>query len=178
MDCPKKLLKFSSSWESCFLFLRITGPTPCVEAIIACADGYAQLLTDIESYLFIMPLTSLLTLNFKINMYKIFITWRSFRIDCDPVSETWWWSAEEDPEVFQLFLMHKRILCQSSLFCIFTNFLTKGWPPPPDPQFFWTLFKKPLTPPPRFEHYVAIFFDGFLKKRVNVCRDKIPQNNA
>merc|ERR1712051_542562 len=42
---------------------RITGPTPCVEAIIACADG-------------------------------------SFRIDCDPVSETWWWSAEEDPEDF------------------------------------------------------------------------------
>merc|ERR1712210_275476 len=24
----------------------------------------------------------------------------SFRIDCDPVSETWWWSAEEDPEDF------------------------------------------------------------------------------
>ena len=124
MDCPKKLLKFSSSWESCFLFLRITGPTPCVEAIIACADGYAHLLTDIESYLCFMPLTSLLTQNFKINMYKIFITWRSFRIDCDPVSETWWWSAEEDPEVFQLFLMHKRILCHASLSCIFTNFLT------------------------------------------------------
>ena len=32
--------------------------------------------------------------------------------------------------------------------------------------------------PPRFEHYVANFFDGFLKKRVNVCRDKIRQNNA
>jgi len=42
---------------------RITGPTPCVEPIIACEDG-------------------------------------SFRIDCDPVSETWWWSAEEDPEGF------------------------------------------------------------------------------
>jgi len=24
----------------------------------------------------------------------------SFRIDCDPVSETWWWTAEEDPEGF------------------------------------------------------------------------------
>merc|ERR1712020_316189 len=24
----------------------------------------------------------------------------SFRIDCDPVSETWWWTAEEDPEDF------------------------------------------------------------------------------
>jgi len=42
---------------------RITGPTPCVEPIIACADG-------------------------------------SFRIDCDPISETWWWTAEEDPEDF------------------------------------------------------------------------------
>merc|ERR1712018_95617 len=39
------------------------GPTPCVEPIIACADG-------------------------------------SFRIDCDPISETWWWTAEEDPEDF------------------------------------------------------------------------------
>ena len=29
-----------------------------------------------------------------------------------------------------------------------------------------------------FEHHVANFFDGFLKKRVNVCRDKIRQNNA
>ena len=54
----------------------------------------------------------------------------------------------------------------------------KGCPPSPDPQFFLTLFKKPLTPPPRFEHHVANFFDGFLKKRVNVCRDKIRQNNA
>ena len=35
---------------------------------------------------------------------------------------------------------------------------SKGCPPPPDPQFFWTLFKKPLTPPLRFEHYVEIFF--------------------
>jgi len=24
----------------------------------------------------------------------------SFRIDCNPVSETWWWTAEEDPEDF------------------------------------------------------------------------------
>ena len=25
---------------------------------------------------------------------------------------------------------------------------------------------------------LQIFFDGFLKKRINVCRDKIQQNNA
>jgi len=42
---------------------RITGPTLCVQPIIACEDG-------------------------------------SFRIDCDPVSETWWWTAEEDPKDF------------------------------------------------------------------------------
>ena len=35
------------------------------------------------------------------------------------------------------------------------------WPPPPS---CWTL--------------CCNFFDGFLKKRVNVCRDKIRQNNA
>ena len=52
-NCPKKILKVGSSSELCFLFLRITGPTPCVEAIIACADGYAHLLTDIESYLYV-----------------------------------------------------------------------------------------------------------------------------
>ena len=39
-------------------------------------------------------------------------TWRSFRIDCDPVSETWWWTAEEDPEVFKLsFWINQQILC-------------------------------------------------------------------
>ena len=45
------------------------------------------------------------------------IPWRSFRIDCDPVSETWWWSAEEDPEVFQLVLNAQKdtMLCISIL---------------------------------------------------------------
>ena len=65
-----------------------------------------------------------------------------------------------------------------SLLCI-TCMSSKGCPPSPDPLFFLTLFKKPLPPPPlRFEHYVANFFDGFFKKRVNVCRDKFRQNKA
>ena len=44
---------------------------------------------------------------------------------------------------------------------------------------FLNIVQKAFDPPPlRFEHYVVIFFDGFLKKRVNVCRNKIRQNNA
>ena len=43
---------------------------------------------------------------------------------------------------------------------------------------FLNIVQKAFDPPLRFEHHVAIFFDGFLKKRVNVCRDKIRQNNA
>ena len=46
-------------------------------------------------------------------------------------------------------------------------------------SFFEHCSKSLLPPPPlRFEHHVANFFDGFLKKRVNVCRDKIRQSNA
>ena len=45
-------------------------------------------------------------------------------------------------------------------------------------SFFEHCSKSLWPPPPCFEHYVAIFFDGFLKKRVNVCCDKIWQNNA
>ena len=44
---------------------------------------------------------------------------------------------------------------------------------------FLNIVQKAFDPPPlRFEHHVANCFDGFLKKRVNVCRDKIRQNNA
>ena len=52
----------------------------------------------------------------------------------------------------------------------------KGSQPPPDLQFFEHCSKSLW--PLRFEHHVANFFDGFLKKRVNVCRDKIRQNYA
>ena len=45
-------------------------------------------------------------------------------------------------------------------------------------KFFLTLFKRPLTPPPRFEHVCCQFYERLLKKCVNVCRDKIRQNNA
>ena len=42
------------------------------------------------------------------------------------------------------------------------------------------IVQKAIDPPPPFVLNIAeqIFFDGFLKKRVNVCRDKIRQNNA
>ena len=44
---------------------------------------------------------------------------------------------------------------------------------------FFNLVQKAVDPsPPRFEHYVANFFDGFLKKRVNVCRDKIMRKSV
>ena len=47
-----------------------------------------------------------------------------------------------------------------------TNTNTKGSHPSPDPQFFWTLFKKPLTPrPPPFvlNIMLQIFLMDFLK---------------
>ena len=53
-----------------------------------------------------------------------------------------------------------------------------GVPPGTKSKVFLNIVQKAFDPPPRFEHYAAIFFDGFLKKRVNVCRDKIRQNNA
>ena len=45
---------------------------------------------------------------------------------------------------------------------------------------FLNIVQKPvdLPPPLCFEHCGANFFDGFHKKCVNVCRDKIRQNNA
>ena len=44
---------------------------------------------------------------------------------------------------------------------------------------FLTLFKRPSPLPPLvLNMYVANFFDRLLKKCVNVCRDKIRQNNA
>ena len=54
-----------------------------------------------------------------------------------------------------------------------------GVPCPTRSAVFFNIVQKAFDPPPlRFEHHVANFFDGFLKKRVNVCRDKIRQNNA
>ena len=41
-----------------------------------------------------------------------------------------------------------------------------------------TLFKKPLTPPLVLNTTEQILFDGFLKKRVNVCRDKIMRKSV
>ena len=56
---------------------------------------------------------------------------------------------------------------------------SKGSHPPPDPQFFLNIVQKAFDPPPFVLNItLQIFFDGFLKKRVNVCRDKIRQNNA
>ena len=56
---------------------------------------------------------------------------------------------------------------------------TLGEPNSARSAVFLNIVQKAFDPPPlRFEHHVAIFFDGFLKKRVNVCRDKIRQNNA
>ena len=45
---------------------------------------------------------------------------------------------------------------------------------------FLNIVQKAFDPPPPFvlNIMLQIFFDGFLKKRVNVCRDKIRQNNA
>ena len=45
---------------------------------------------------------------------------------------------------------------------------------------FFEHCSKSLWPPPPFVLNIMLqfFFDGFLKKRVNVCRDKIRQNNA
>ena len=51
--------------------------------------------------------------------------------------------------------------------------VSKGRPFEPNRLFFWTLFKRPLTPPPSFLNiYVADFSKGFLKKCINACRDK------
>ena len=45
------------------------------------------------------------------------------------------------------------------------GWLYKGSLPVRKVQFFWTLFKKPLTPPPlSFEHYVVNFSEGILTK--------------
>ena len=56
----------------------------------------------------------------------------------------------------------------------------KGSHPAPIVQFFLTLFKRPLTPPPSLvlNMYDANFFERLLKKCVNACHDKIRQNNA
>ena len=51
----------------------------------------------------------------------------------------------------------------------------KGCPPLPNPQFFFNIVQTAVDLPPPFVLNIAerIFFDGFLKKRVNVCRDII-----
>ena len=43
---------------------------------------------------------------------------------------------------------------------------------------FFNIVQKAFDPPLVLNMYVAKMFDGFFKKRVNVCRDKIRQNNA
>ena len=43
---------------------------------------------------------------------------------------------------------------------------------------FLTLFKRPLTTPPHFEHVCCKIFERLLKKCLNVCRDKIQHNNV
>ena len=52
---------------------------------------------------------------------------------------------------------------------------TKGSHPLRKVQFFLTLFKRPLTPPLSFEHYVVNFSEG---KHVNAYRDNYRQNNT
>ena len=84
----------------------------------------------------------------------------------------WWIITDDDTQNLHLLVIH----VQCTLYI--PSCFSKGSQIPPDPQFFWTLFKKPLTPPPSFWTSCCNFFDGFLKKRVNVCRDKIRQNNA
>ena len=54
----------------------------------------------------------------------------------------------------------------------------KGSLPSPLVQFFLTLFKRPLIPPPRFEHVCCNFLEWLLKKWVNESCDKIQQNDA
>ena len=49
--------------------------------------------------------------------------------------------------------------------CSFFNIVQKAVDPPAPPPFVLNIAEQ-------------IFFDGFLKKRVNVCRDIIWQNNA
>ena len=59
-----------------------------------------------------------------------------------------------------------------------TTRASKSTPPGTKSAVFFNIVQKafdPPPPPPRFEHYVANFFDGFLKKCVNV---KIRQNNV
>ena len=50
----------------------------------------------------------------------------------------------------------------------------------PKRMLFYTLCKRPLTPPPPlgFTQSCCGFFDMTVKKCVNVCRDKIPHNSA
>ena len=43
---------------------------------------------------------------------------------------------------------------------------------------FFNIVKKAVDPPLILNIMVQFFFDGFSKKRVKVCRDKIRQNNA
>ena len=53
-----------------------------------------------------------------------------------------------------------------------------GVPPDTKSAVFFNIVQKAFDPPLRFEHYVANFFDGFFKKRENICRDKFRQNKA
>ena len=44
---------------------------------------------------------------------------------------------------------------------------------------FFNIVQKAVDPPPLVLNIAEqMFFDGFLKKRANVCRDKNRQNNA
>ena len=88
-----------------------------------------------------------------------------------PWLETWPWQRVPDgkdgraaPIITKLpFLKHGNLTFVLILFviCVVAAaiFQVKGCPTLPNPQFFLTLFKTPLTPPPlRFEHCGANFF--------------------
>ena len=55
---------------------------------------------------------------------------------------------------------------------------TKGSHSLPNRMLFYTLCKRPLTPPPRFTRSCCGFFDINFNKCVNVFRDKILYNSA
>ena len=60
----------------------------------------------------------------------------------------------------------------------FCCFCVKESHPVPIVQFFLTLFKWPLSSPPRFGHVCCNFFEWLFKKCVNVFCDLIRQNIA
>ena len=45
-------------------------------------------------------------------------------------------------------------------------------------EVFLTLFNRPLTPPPRFEHVCCKSFERILEMCGNACHNKTRQNNA